>query len=53
MGFNDFSFQEADNPNQTNYLKIPQNPVKIYDCIKNEEIDVKPPDIKIEGFSKY
>ena len=48
MGFNDFNLQENHGADKRNYLKLPQLPITSYNCILNEERQVRPPDLHVE-----
>ena len=53
MAFSDYRIEENYTPRKEHYLKLPQLPRKVYNCINNEERLVVPPDVEVELFSKY
>lgn len=51
--FNDLKLEEQERVDKSHFLKLPQLPVKQYDCIRDREVTIQPPDIEIEGYSKF
>ena len=48
QSFNDFKMEENHKADKANFIKLPQIPIKQYDCIRDKEITIQPPDLEIE-----
>ena len=53
QSFNDFKIEENYKADKSNYLRLPQLPVKAFDCVSNQETLIQPPEMELENHSKY
>eukprot|EP00347_Sterkiella_histriomuscorum_P009447 403341183 len=53
QSFNDFQLEENQKADKQNFLKLPQIPIRQYDCIRDKEVVIQPPDLEIESYSKF
>ncbi|CDW86094.1 UNKNOWN [Stylonychia lemnae] len=53
QSFNDFKLEENYKADKQNYIKLPQIPIKQYDCLRDKVEVIQPPDLEIEGYSKF
>ncbi len=51
--FQEFHIQEAESPTYRACIRVPQKDAVIYDCIRNEQKVVRPPDIVLGVYSPY
>ena len=51
--FSDFKLEEMDKSSKRNFLRLPQIPIKQFDIIKGEDVTYNPPDLEVEGGSKF
>ena len=51
--FQDFNIKEAGDSAKKTYIRVPQKATVIYDCIKDEQKVVKPPDLLVGVYSGY
>lgn len=51
--FNDLKLEENTKVDKSHFLRLPQLPVRQYDCIRDKDVVIQPPDLEIEGYSKF